>query len=55
MNRCTHCQGRFGLISHYWYRYRFCSRKCKDAYLVKRARELESQRKWFSYLGSGNH
>ncbi len=51
--RCAHCAGPFGLFSHHWYRFRFCSRKCKDAYLVKRARELESERRWLSYLGSG--
>jgi hypothetical protein len=28
MQRCCHCHGRFGLVSHRYLSKRFCSRKC---------------------------
>lgn len=30
--RCDHCRGPLGLISHRYWRMRFCSAACKDAY-----------------------
>ncbi len=28
MQRCCHCQGRFGLVSHRYLTKRFCSKEC---------------------------
>lgn len=30
--RCDHCRGRFGLIVQRYWRMRFCSVACKEAY-----------------------
>jgi hypothetical protein len=30
--RCDHCRGSLGLIIHRYWRMRFCSAACKDAY-----------------------
>lgn len=30
MQRCCHCQGRFGLVSHRYLFKRFCSKECVD-------------------------
>jgi len=30
--RCDHCRGPLGLIIHRYWRMRFCSAACKDAY-----------------------
>jgi hypothetical protein len=32
MQRCCHCHGRFGLVSHRHLFKRFCSRTCSDAH-----------------------
>jgi hypothetical protein len=37
--RCDHCRGRFGLAIHRHRRLHFCSRKCRDAYRLRRNEE----------------
>jgi hypothetical protein len=32
MQRCCHCHGRFGLVTHRHLFRRFCSRKCLDTH-----------------------
>lgn len=32
MQRCCHCHGRFGLVSHRFFFHRFCSLKCVGVY-----------------------
>jgi hypothetical protein len=32
MQRCCHCQGRFGLVSYRRLSKRFCSKDCRDSF-----------------------
>ena len=48
-NRCAHCGGRFGLVSHQHRRLRFCRKVCKDSFLAKSAH----MRKWLGFLSRG--
>ena len=43
MQRCDHCHGRFGLVSHRCYLKRFCSRKCRGRHKRKLAMAIEDQ------------
>jgi hypothetical protein len=52
-NRCAHCGGKFGLVSHHHWGLRFCSKACKRAFLVKAAKDHLVVRKWFGLLGRG--
>ena len=31
--RCDHCGGPFGLVTHRWWGSKFCKRRCKEAHL----------------------
>jgi hypothetical protein len=31
--RCAHCDGPFGMVTHRWWGCKFCKRRCKDAYI----------------------
>jgi hypothetical protein len=49
MERCCHCQGRFGLVSHRYLRKRFCSKECLGTYKRKRAAAIRQRAsRWFS-------
>jgi hypothetical protein len=51
MRRCAQCGGgKFGLIRH---RYQFCTKKCRENFLDKLARNNERLRKWLGYLKTG--
>jgi hypothetical protein len=48
MQRCAHCQGRFGLVSYRRLSKRFCTKDCRDSYkhnLAAAVRELATR--WF--------
>jgi hypothetical protein len=47
-NRCAHCEGKFGLVSHYHLGQRFCRKICKEKFVAKRARERENLIKWLT-------
>lgn len=53
-NRCDHCGGRFGMVTHYWWGKKFCNRTCKGAYLSELALSREKIRSWVrSFCGNG--
>jgi hypothetical protein len=43
--RCTVCDGKFGLVRHYSWRTALCSRKCVDRFKGRQ----ESNRKWLMF------
>jgi hypothetical protein len=45
-NRCDCCGGKFGLVLHYSWSRRFCSRHCKQAYQERKRRPTL----WTSFL-----
>lgn len=45
--RCPVCDGRFGLIRHYFWQTALCSRRCVDRFRVRQ----ETDRKWLSWPG----
>src|SRR5580704_5877328 len=48
MQRCCHCQGRFGLVSYRRLSKRFCSKDCRDSYRPNLAAIRELASRWFS-------
>jgi hypothetical protein len=44
--RCAVCDGKFGLVRHYWWRTPLCSKKCIDRFRARR----ESDRNWVGWL-----
>jgi hypothetical protein len=44
--RCAVCDGKFGLVRHYWRRTPLCSRKCVDRFRARRA----SDGNWLGWL-----
>ena len=46
LNRCAHCGGKFGLVSHSHLGQRFCRKACKEEFVARRARERDSLIKW---------
>ena len=53
--RCSYCNGRFGLVRHYHAFKVFCSyrsgKRCKERYLAEQAKRFERESKrWLSYL-----
>lgn len=52
-NRCAHCGGKFGLVTHHHWGLRFCRKACKHAFLVQTAKDHVRMRKWFGLLGRG--
>jgi hypothetical protein len=49
-NRCAHCGGKFGLVSHQHWGRRFCCKTCKSTFLAKTAREHACMRRWLGFL-----
>ena len=49
-NRCAHCGGKFGLVSHSHFGQRFCRKGCKEKFVTKAARERMHFLKWFTGL-----
>jgi hypothetical protein len=49
-NRCDHCRGRFGMVTHRWWGKKFCNRTCKGAYLSELALSRERIRSWVRSL-----
>jgi hypothetical protein len=44
--QCAVCGGKFGLVRHYSWRTRLCSKKCVDRFRARR----ESDRNWVGWL-----
>jgi hypothetical protein len=44
--RCAICDGKFGLVRHYWWRTPLCSKKCVDRLRTPR----ESDRNWAGWF-----
>jgi hypothetical protein len=44
MKRCHSCEGRFGLIRHYYNRHHFCRPKCVAAYQQKLQRLIAEKK-----------
>jgi hypothetical protein len=44
--RCDHCGGPFGLVTHRWWGSKFCKRSCKDAHI----REIMLDHRWYGLL-----
>ena len=40
LNRCASCGGKLGLVSHHYWRLRFCCKACKTSFLRKRPSAL---------------
>jgi hypothetical protein len=49
-NRCAYCGGRLGLVSHQYWRLRFCRKDCKDKFVAKSAKDYAHMRRWLGYL-----
>ena len=43
---CAHCGGRFGLVTHRWWRNKFCKRTCRDNYIREVALDRDAIRRW---------
>lgn len=50
MKTCANCDGKFGLVRQYWYRTHFCSKRCREKYLGKLARDKESIARWLGHF-----
>jgi hypothetical protein len=48
-NRCAHCGGRFGMVTHRCWGNKFCKRTCKNAYLRELALGGDKIRRWFGF------
>jgi hypothetical protein len=44
--RCAVCDGKFGLVRHYWRHTPLCSRKCVDRFRARRASDCN----WLGWL-----
>jgi hypothetical protein len=59
MRRCDYCGGKFGLIIHRKWTWRFCKLACKRAYEDRRREEMQRQRPWLAccsrFPGRGLH
>ena len=42
LNRCIHCGGKFGLVSHSHFGPRFCRKTCKEKFVARRVRERDN-------------
>jgi hypothetical protein len=51
VNRCAHCGGKFGLVSHFYFGRRFCRKACREKFVARTAREREHVFKWFNGFG----
>jgi hypothetical protein len=52
-NRCSHCGGKFGLVSYHHRGLRFCRKACKATFLAKMAKDYARMRRWFGFLPRG--
>ena len=48
--RCHCCEGRFGLIRHYYYRLQFCRAKCLATYRARLERQIAEKKQRFTAL-----
>jgi hypothetical protein len=50
MKRCDCCGGRFGLVRHRHYTFRFCSRSCLEEWKQRQYEKVRRQRflEWLS-------
>jgi hypothetical protein len=48
--RCAQCGGKFGLIRQRWHQTQFCSKRCREKFLDKAARDKDRLRKWLGFL-----
>ena len=42
--RCDHCGGSFGLVTHRWWDSKFCKRRCKEAHIREIMKSIGSPR-----------
>jgi hypothetical protein len=47
---CDHCGGRFGMVTHRWWRNKFCKRTCKEAYLRELTLGRDKLRRWCGFV-----
>jgi len=47
---CANCGGKFGLIQHQHWGFRFCRKACKANFLARTARDHAWMRKWFGLV-----
>jgi hypothetical protein len=51
MKRCNYCGGRFGLVTHWYFRKRFCRERCKQNYFAALAQKSDPKRRpWIALL-----
>lgn len=50
MKRCHCCQGRFGLIRHYYNRLQFCRTTCVAAYRARLERQIAEKKRRAGFL-----
>jgi hypothetical protein len=43
---CGHCGGPFGMVTHRWWGNKFCTRRCKDAYLREIMLDRDTVYRW---------
>jgi ribosomal protein S14 len=48
-NRCAHCGGKLGLVSHHFQGLRFCRKGCKESFLARTATNYACMRRWFGF------
>ena len=50
--RCDYCRNPFGLILHRYYRMRFCSADCLQAYQRRLDKETIAKIRWLDFVGT---
>jgi len=43
---CGHCGVPFGMVTHRWWGNKFCTRRCKDAYLREIMLDRDTVYRW---------
>jgi hypothetical protein len=49
--RCDHCGGSFGLVTHRWWDSKFCKRRCKEAHIREIKLDRRTIHRWCGFLG----
>jgi hypothetical protein len=49
--RCDHCGGSFGLVTHRWWDSKFCKRRCKEAHIREIMLDRRTIHRWCGFLG----
>jgi len=52
MKRCHRCEGRFGLIRHYYNRLQFCRTGCVAAYRARLEQQIQEKKRRFTALAA---